>query len=392
MNTRPAPTLDDDLSWAFGRPPAPQPPPPTAPPKPPPPTPLPVGAAAPTGACVVCAEPVEAGHDRLVRPCGHAAHLACYVPLLAAGRTACAACGPPPVTEMAALMRGGYAVDAGGDAEWRARLAAAIDTVRCAGAPTHTHLRQRTRRAIAEPAHAAMISGALDPYRAGAAAGVLPPRLTTGTPDSPSIPRAAGGAAAADALPDGVAAVVVCSDAQCGGPTYCLHRVGLAAAASAAEAREDEVRSVVHAHYHYALPGTPYDALAAPAAAAVLAALFRARASVRDLVRCGATAEQLALCGLTLDSLTRVYALRDLVDALRIDWPRAQILGFHVALMRDRVRFPLHDGLLRAPLSLSAARLLAHAPLLGYAELRRELSLAELAALGAGALPRARAV
>ncbi len=228
-----------------------------------------------------------------------------------------------------------------------------------------------------------MISGAVDPFSASGGVVAAAAAAGGGSGNSPSIPYAPGGAAVATG--DETAVAVVCTDTQCGGPVYCLHRVGLAAAASAAEAREDEVRSVVHAHRHYALPGAPYNAPVAPAAA-VLASLFRARASVRDLARCGASAEQLALCGLTLDSLTRAsYPLRELVDVLQLDWPRAQLLGFHPALLRDRVRFPLHEALLRAPLSLSAARLMEHAPLLSYAELRSgalDLSLPELAALG----------
>jgi len=65
-------------------------------------------------ACIVCNETIEPTHDRTVRGrCRHAAHTACLVPLILAGREHCTQCSPMHDS------RTGFAIDAGNDSDMR---------------------------------------------------------------------------------------------------------------------------------------------------------------------------------------------------------------------------------------------------------------------------------
>ena len=142
--------------------------------------------------------------------------------------------------------------------------------------------------------------------------------------------------------------IAECTDIQCGGPTYCVHKW-----------LPPVCTRAVHTWRLFDVP-LPTIALPVELAQARCAvdALLSMHASPADMIRCGADAERLAILGITLAYLIedQQYTLESLCDSLISSWRSLQALGFHAEQLRDRSLYPVVT-LAREPIVLDVSKL-----------------------------------
>lgn len=195
-----------------------------------------------------------------------------------------------------------------------------------------------------------------------------------GPPDiDPPRMQSAAVREAAHAEADRITALRTCARPTCGGPVYCVHRhLGNTVTREAAW------------HWRFFDAPVPLVDSDVRRARRAVSALLEQRVHPVDWPRCGASAEVLAVLGYTIDDVVRTskILLEDVIDGLDIDEQRLRILGFHPALLAHRHHYPV-GVLTKAPLALSATRLLRFAPI-SYRTLASTYGLSheELAALG----------
>lgn len=325
--------------------------------------------------CSFCQEPVLAGHDSVARKsCGHALHVHCFVALLRSGRQYCAACPAPAMYDADAEKVGGYTVDVGNDADVRAAMVSALEYRR-----EKATMRQRigvcltlTPQMLRAEHSTSAYSVTLDPFSPKDAAllqrrqwGAVP-QLPGGAPPPPLLSRIAAPFRAISTTGN------VCTAADCGGPTFCLHRFLDPISTRAALAwRKFDVSD----------PFALVDQKAS--AKACVDALFRAKAHPADMFRCGADAERLAALGFTIEFLVcgRNMPFDDVIAGLHLNWDKLLVLGWHPSMFRHRLEMPV-VSLVKSPISLTADELLGEFELSYDALQALNLTTEELCALG----------
>jgi len=126
----------------------------------------------------------------------------------------------------------------------------------------------------------------------------------------------------------------VCTNDECGGPAYCVHRYAPTLQLQAV--LDWRVYDLKHPW------NTSVQALAL--AQECVVTMLDHHIAPSDMYRCGATPSVLAMLGVTLSDLVSLcgYAIDDVISGLRLDWSALQALNFHVGLLRLRHYYPVH--------------------------------------------------